>query len=135
MVQQSSSERIETTILRNLFFNEDFTRKALPFLKSDYFQNADERTLFGQIEQFVEEYKNLPTKETINILYKYKETMVEHCKKKGYDGVICGHIHTPAIEKIGRIEYMNDGDWVESRTALVEHLDGTFELKKYHGAD
>ena len=67
MVQQSSSERIETTILRNLFFNEDFTRKALPFLKSDYFQNADERTLFGQIEQFVEEYKNLPTKETINI--------------------------------------------------------------------
>jgi len=67
MVQQSSSERIETTILRNLFFNEDFTRKALPFIEGDYFSNSDERELFLQIEKFVEGYKNLPTKETINI--------------------------------------------------------------------
>ena len=76
-------------------------------------------------------YLKSQTKETINILYKYKETMVEHCKKKGYDGIICGHIHTPSIEKIEGIEYMNDGDWVESRTALVENYDGTFELKQF----
>ena len=65
------------------------------------------------------------------MLYKYEETMVKHCKKKGYDGIICGHIHTPEIKLIDGIEYMNDGDWVESRTALVEHYDGKWELIYY----
>ena len=67
MVQQSLSDRIETTILSNLFFNEDFTRKALPFIEADYFANSDEQTLFTEIEKFVESYKNLPTKDTILI--------------------------------------------------------------------
>ena len=67
MVQQSLSDRIETTILSNLFFNEDFTRKALPFIQADYFTNSDEQTLFTEIEKFVENYKNLPTKDTILI--------------------------------------------------------------------
>jgi len=67
MVQQSLSDRIETTILSNLFHNEDFTRKAMPFIESDYFTNNDEAILFGEIEKFVENYKNLPTKDTILI--------------------------------------------------------------------
>ena len=67
MVQQSLSDRIETTILSNLFFNENFTRKALPFIQADYFTNSDEQTLFTEIEKFVENYKNLPTKDTILI--------------------------------------------------------------------
>ena len=67
MVQQSLSDRIETTILSNLFFNEDFTRKALPFIQADYFSNSNEQTLFTEIEKFVENYKNLPTKDTILI--------------------------------------------------------------------
>jgi len=67
MVQQSLSDRIETTILSNLFFNENFTRKALPFIEADYFANSDEQTLFTEIEKFVENYKNLPTKDTILI--------------------------------------------------------------------
>jgi len=62
-----TSERIEITILRNFFFNEDFTRKALPFVKTHYFTKREERLLFEQIEKFVEQYKNLPTKETILI--------------------------------------------------------------------
>jgi len=77
MVQQSLSERIETTILRNLFFNEDFTRKALPFIEGDYFSNSDERELFLQIEKFVEGYKNLPTKETINIELGQRKDLTE----------------------------------------------------------
>ena len=44
------------------------------------------------------------------------------------DGVICGHVHTPQNRKIDGIAYFNDGDWVESCSALVEHFDGTFEL-------
>ena len=63
----TNNERIETTILRNFFFNEDFTRKALPFVKPDYFTNRTERLLFEEIYNFVNSYKNLPTKETILI--------------------------------------------------------------------
>ena len=59
------SDRIERIILRNLFYNEDFTRKALPFIKSDFFTNHNESILFGEINEFVNKYKNLPTKETI----------------------------------------------------------------------
>ena len=59
------SDRIERIILRNLFYNEDFTRKALPFIKSEFFTNHNESTLFGEINEFVNKYKNLPTKETI----------------------------------------------------------------------
>jgi UDP-2,3-diacylglucosamine pyrophosphatase LpxH len=42
--------------------------------------------------------------------------------------VICGHIHTAQIKNIDGIIYMNDGDWVESCTALVEHIDGKWEI-------
>ena len=59
------SDRIERIILKNLFYNEDFTRKALPFIKSEFFTNHNESTLFGEINEFVNKYKNLPTKETI----------------------------------------------------------------------
>ena len=59
------SDRIERIILRNLFYNEDFTRKALPFIKSEFFTNHNESILFGEINEFVNKYKNLPTKETI----------------------------------------------------------------------
>jgi len=62
-----SNERIEITILRNFFFNEDFTRKALPFVKSDYFSNRIEKLLYEEVYTFVEKYKNLPTKEAILI--------------------------------------------------------------------
>ena len=67
MAQQLLSDRIETTIISNLFFNEDFTRKALPFIQPEYFSNADERILFSEIFKFVDGYKNLPTKDTILI--------------------------------------------------------------------
>ena len=59
------SDRIERIILRNLFYNEDFTRKVLPFIKSDFFTSHSEATLFGEINEFILKYKNLPTKETI----------------------------------------------------------------------
>ena len=59
------SDRIERIILRNLFFNEDFTRKALPFIKEEFFTSHSESILFGEINEFVNKYKNLPTKETI----------------------------------------------------------------------
>ena len=51
-----------------------------------------------------------------------------YCQKRGFAGVICGHIHHAEIKEIDSIVYMNDGDWVESCTALVEHHDGRWEI-------
>ena len=69
MVQQSLTnfERIETTILSNLFYEEDYTRKVIPFLKEDYFPLRTEKILFSEIYKFVQKYNNLPTKEAIII--------------------------------------------------------------------
>jgi len=51
-----------------------------------------------------------------------------YTRKKGCCGVICGHIHVPAIRRIDGIDYVNCGDWIEHCTAVVEHLDGRLEL-------
>ena len=61
------NDRIENTILNSLFFNEDFTRKGIPFIKPHYFSKRDERLLFIEVDKFVQKYNNLPTKETILI--------------------------------------------------------------------
>ena len=47
------------------------------------------------------------------------------------DGVMCGHIHSADDKQIDGIHYLNSGDWVESKTAIVEHFDGRLELIKY----
>ena len=59
------SERLEKIILSNLFYNEEYTRKVLPFLQEEFFANRFETILFQEINSFVNKYKNLPTKETI----------------------------------------------------------------------
>ena len=61
------NDRIENTILNSLFFNEDFVRKAIPFIKPHFFSKRDERLLFIEVDKFVQKYNNLPTKETILI--------------------------------------------------------------------
>ena len=67
-------------------------------------------------------------KGAVDFIFEYEKNLVDYCKRKFYDGVICGHIHHAEIKSIDSIDYMNDGDWVESCTALVEHFDGTFEI-------
>ena len=62
-----NNERIEVTILRNLIFNEDYTRKTLPFINEIYFPKREEQILFQEIDTFEQKYKNLPTKESILI--------------------------------------------------------------------
>ena len=53
-------------------------------------------------------------------------------RKQGVDGVICGHIHKPEMRDIGGILYCNDGDWVESLSALVEDEVGDLHLVDWH---
>lgn len=61
----------------------------------------------------------------------FEKQLVEIAKLKNCDGVICGHIHQPAIKQIQGIQYLNSGDWVESLTALVEDESGRWELVYY----
>jgi UDP-2,3-diacylglucosamine pyrophosphatase LpxH len=63
----------------------------------------------------------------------FEDLITDYCKKQKADGVICGHVHRAEIKTINGIEYMNDGDWVESCTALVEHHDGKWEIVEWLG--
>jgi predicted phosphodiesterase len=67
-------------------------------------------------------------KKAVDFIFQFEKNLVAYCKKRGFDGVICGHIHHAEIKEIDSIMYMNDGDWVESCTALVEHHDGRWEI-------
>lgn len=58
----------------------------------------------------------------------FERAVARHGKALGADGVICGHIHTPAIKRLDDVLYLNCGDWVDSCTAIVENLDGRMEL-------
>ncbi len=58
----------------------------------------------------------------------YEKAVVFGAKKQGFDGVICGHIHHAAKKDIDGVAYLNTGDWVESCTAIVEYMDGSFDL-------
>ena len=60
--------------------------------------------------------------------------MLTETRRRGCDGVVCGHIHKPEIRKVDGLIYANDGDWVESLSALVEHHDGTLELIDWQNA-
>jgi len=62
----------------------------------------------------------------VNWISSYEKALV--AEAKGFDGVICGHSHKPEIKQIGESKYLNTGDWVDSKTAIIEELDGTLCL-------
>lgn len=86
------------------------------------------RTLFGYHYWSLSAYLKRNVKGAVNFVFDFEKTLSYYCQAQHYDGVICGHIHTPTIKNIDAIEYMNCGDWVESCTALVENDDGTWEI-------
>ena len=67
-------------------------------------------------------------KRAVDFMFQFEKNLSEYCKKRGYDGVICGHIHHAEIKEINGVTYMNEGDWVESMTTLFEHHDGLWEI-------
>ena len=73
-------------------------------------------------------YLKRRVKKAVQFVSNFEHAVVREAKKRNADGVICGHIHTPEISTIDGIHYCNDGDWVESCSALVEHRDGRLEL-------
>lgn len=89
------------------------------------------RHRFGMPYWSLSSYLKQAVKTSVNFIGDYEETLTNYVKKKGYQGIICGHIHHANIKDFYGIKYMNCGDWVESCTALVENYDGTFELISY----
>jgi UDP-2,3-diacylglucosamine pyrophosphatase LpxH len=74
------------------------------------------------------QYLKYRVKRAVDFVFQFERNLAGYCKKRGFDGVICGHIHQAEIKQIDGVTYMNDGDWVESCTALVEHWDGRWEI-------
>lgn len=76
-------------------------------------------------------YLKYKVKSAVNFIYQFEDSVSAECDKKGYKRVICGHIHHAEIKKIGKIEYCNCGDWVESCTAIVERKENQYEIVRW----
>jgi UDP-2,3-diacylglucosamine pyrophosphatase LpxH len=74
------------------------------------------------------QYLKHRVKGAVNFISSFEEALAAEARKRGLDGVVCGHIHRAEMRVIDGILYCNDGDWVESLTALVEHQDGRLEI-------
>jgi UDP-2,3-diacylglucosamine pyrophosphatase LpxH len=70
----------------------------------------------------------LQVKEAVKAIDRFETALADDAHKRGFDGVVCGHIHHAEMRMVNGVMYLNDGDWVESCTALVEHQDGRLEL-------
>jgi UDP-2,3-diacylglucosamine pyrophosphatase LpxH len=78
-------------------------------------------------------YLKLKVKKAVNFISDFEVAVAQEAKRRGFDGVVCGHIHHAEIRDVNGTLYCNDGDWVESRTALVEHADGRLEIIHWAG--
>ncbi|MCB1739488.1 MAG: UDP-2,3-diacylglucosamine diphosphatase, partial [Gammaproteobacteria bacterium] len=73
-------------------------------------------------------YLKHKVKNAVQYISNFEECVAYEAKKRKVDGVVCGHIHRAEIREMEGTLYCNCGDWVESNTALVEHMDGRLEL-------
>ncbi|HEY5084468.1 MAG TPA: hypothetical protein VII48_08110, partial [Rhizomicrobium sp.] len=70
-------------------------------------------------------------KNAVEYISRFEEEVAAEARKRGVDGVVCGHIHHAEIRQIGGVLYLNDGDWVESCSALVEDARGNLEILRW----
>lgn len=73
-------------------------------------------------------YAKQKVKSAVNFIGAFEEAVAAEAARLDVDAVMCGHIHQPVIRHIGKVQYLNTGDWVESCSAIVEHHDGRLEL-------
>ncbi|MDT9000491.1 UDP-2,3-diacylglucosamine diphosphatase [Paucibacter sp. APW11] len=73
-------------------------------------------------------YLKLKVKRAVSYVSDFEQAVAREARRRGVQGVVCGHIHHAELREIDGILYANDGDWVESLTALVEHADGRLEI-------
>ena len=73
-------------------------------------------------------YLKHKVKRAVSYVGDFEVAVAREARQRGVHGVVCGHIHHAELREIDGILYCNDGDWVESLTALVEHADGRLEI-------
>ncbi len=76
-------------------------------------------------------YLKRAVKNAVEYVSRYEEIVARAAASRGVDGVMCGHIHHAEMRRIGDILYLNDGDWVESCSALVEDARGNLEILRW----
>ena len=89
------------------------------------------RRRFGKPYWSLSAYLKQRAKRAAQYIDRFEETVAREARVWEVDGVVCGHIHHAEMREIGGVLYANTGDWVESCTALVEHLDGRLELLRW----
>ena len=83
------TERLEETILRNLIYHEQYYRKVVPFIKADYFQDYNEKTIFEEIADFAVKYDKIPTKEVLTINLQSRGDLTEETFKDTLQKINC----------------------------------------------
>jgi UDP-2,3-diacylglucosamine pyrophosphatase LpxH len=76
-------------------------------------------------------YLKVKVKNALQFIENFEAAVADEARRRGVDGVICGHIHKAEMRDIDGIAYVNDGDWVESCTAVAEHADGRLEIVEW----
>jgi len=86
------------------------------------------RRMFGKEYWSLSSYVKMRVKDAVSFIGKFEEAVVRYAREYDVHGVVCGHIHAPAMRMIGDTEYLNSGDWVETCSALVEDFEGKVHL-------
>lgn len=79
-------------------------------------------------------YAKRKVKSAVTFIFDFEDSVIRSVRDRGLNGVVCGHIHSAAIREVGGLLYINCGDWVDSCTAIVEHLDGRLELIEWRSS-
>lgn len=91
------------------------------------------RTRFGMRYWSLSEFLKQRSGAAERYIARYVQAGLDDARRRGLDGIVCGHIHRAALVQHGGLVYANDGDWVESLTALAEDHDGTLRLLSHRG--
>jgi UDP-2,3-diacylglucosamine pyrophosphatase LpxH len=86
------------------------------------------RRMFGLPYWSLSAHMKKRVKNAVQYVCSFEQAVARAAHERGVEGVVCGHIHTAEVRQIGEVTYYNDGDWVESCTALVEHPNGQMEI-------
>lgn len=89
------------------------------------------RRLLGMRYWSLSAFAKKSVKNAVNIVSEFENSVAHECRRRGLDGVVCGHIHQAEIRNIDGVKYLNSGDWVESCTALVEDFNGRIEIIRW----
>ncbi len=103
---------------------------ALTLKLNQHFNGA--RARFGLPYWSLSQFLKHKVKNAISYITAFEEALAREARERGFDGIVCGHIHQAEIRDIGGVLYCNAGDWVESLTALVEAHDGTLSVLRWH---